>query len=227
MPKILIVEDDQDLTFLVDEWLTSEGYALDICHNGLEGYEYARQGTHDIIILDWDLPGMTGVEICRKYRQNGGTAPILMLTGKSRIDDKEMGLDSGADDYLSKPFHMRELSARLRALARRPSTPVSSTLKVGHLEMDFVSHKFFKGGVEVHLTPKEFALLELLMRRPGEMFSTEAILQRVWSFDSEASSDAVRTSVRRIRQKLDDSDDESQSVIESSRKIGYRLRVPQ
>jgi len=226
MPKILMVEDDRDLAFLVEEWLTSQNYSLDICHDGIEGYEYLRQGNHDIIILDWDLPGMSGVDICRKFRQNGGTTAILMLTGKTRIDDKEVGLDAGADDYLSKPFHMRELSARLRALSRRPAgTSVGSTLKVGSLELDFVSHKFFKNGVEIHLTPKEFAFLELLMRRPGEMFSTDAILQRVWSFDTEATSDAVRTAVRRLRQKLDDSADEAESIIESHRKVGYRLRT--
>jgi DNA-binding response OmpR family regulator len=225
LPKILLVEDDKDLTFLIDEWLRSEHFTLDICHDGKEGYEYVRQGQYDLMIIDWDLPGMSGVDICRKYRLSEGKTPILMLTGKSRIDDKEQGLDSGADDYLTKPFHMRELSARLRALARRPAATVGNLLKVGALEMDFTSHKLYKNGEEVHLTPKEFALLELLMRHPGEVFSTEAILQRVWSMETESTSDAVRTAVRRIRQKLDESDDESSSLIEGIRKVGYRLRI--
>ena len=225
LPKILLVEDDRDLTFLIGDWLRGEKYALEICHDGAEGYEYLLQGQYDLIILDWDLPSMNGVEFCRKYRFNKGLTPILMLTGKSRVDDKEQGLDAGADDYLSKPFHMRELSARLRALLRRPATAANNRLKVGLLELDFTSHKLFKYEKEVHLTPKEFALLEFLMRHPGEVFSTEAILQRVWALDSEVTADAVRTTVRRIRQKLDDTDDESKSIIESNRKIGYRLRL--
>ncbi len=225
LPKILLVEDDRSLTFLVDEWLRSQHYSLDICHDGTEGFEYMLQGNYDLIILDWDLPGMTGTEICKKYRLNHGKTPILMLTGLSRIDDKEQGLDAGADDYLTKPFHMRELSARLRALSRRPPETVGNIVKVGNLELDISSHKLYKDEKEVHLTPKEFAFLEMLMRHPGEVFSMDAILHRVWSLETEATTDAVRTSVRRLRQKIDASDDEATSCIEGIRKIGYRLRV--
>lgn len=225
MPKILLVEDDKDLTFLIDEWLRSEHFTLDICHDGKEGYEYVRQGQYDLMIIDWDLPGMSGVDICRKYRLSEGKTPILMLTGKSRIDDKEQGLDSGADDYLSKPFHMRELSARLRALSRRPVENVGKVIKIGIIEMDLSGHKVYKNGTVVHLTPKEFALLEWLASHPGEMFSIEGLLQRVWPLEKESTSIAVRTAVCRIREKLDDSDDESKSIIEGVRKVGYRLRV--
>jgi two-component system, OmpR family, response regulator len=223
--KILLVEDDKDLALLVREWLEAENYSLDIAHDGMEGYEFLRQGHYDVVVLDWDLPRMTGLEICQKYRATKGVAPILMLTGRGQIADKEMGLDAGADDYLAKPFHMRELSARLRALGRRPTTVVSSVLTVGNLELDTVKHRLCKGGVDVHLLPKDFALLEFLMRHPDEIFSSEAILQRVWNLDTEATSDAVRTSVKRLRKKLDESDDEDSSVIENVRRIGYRLRA--
>lgn len=225
VPKILLVEDDKDLALLVSEWLRSENYSLDIAHDGKEGYEFLRQGHYDVVILDWDLPRMTGVEICQKYRSAKGVAPILMLTGKSQIAEKEEGLDAGADDYLAKPFHMRELSARLRALSRRPTTVVSNTMIVGNLELDVVKHRLSKNGEDVHLLPKDFALLEFLMRHPDEIFSSEAILQRVWNLDTETTSDAVRTSVKRLRKKLDDGDDEDNSIIENVRRIGYRLRA--
>jgi two-component system, OmpR family, response regulator len=227
VPKILLVEDDKDLALLVSEWLHAENYSLDIAHDGKEGYEFLRQGHYDVVILDWDLPRMSGLEICQKYRSNKGVSPILMLTGKSQISEKEQGLDAGADDYLAKPFHMRELSARLRALGRRPTTVVSNVLTVGNLELDAVKHRLSKDGADVHLLPKDFALLEFLMRHPDEIFSSEAILQRVWNLDTEATSDAVRTSVKRLRKKLDESDDEDSSIIENVRRIGYRLRVKQ
>lgn len=225
MTKILLVEDDKDLTQVISEWLMSQNYGLEIAHDGLSGYEFLRQGHFDIAILDWDLPGMTGMEILKKYRSNKGTIPILMLTGKSAITEKEEGLDSGADDYLTKPFSMRELSARLRALARRPSDTLTEVIKVGALELDTVKHKVFKGGKDIHLLPKDFALLEFLMRHPEEVFSSDTLIQRVWNFDSEATSDAVRTSIKRIRKKLDDSEDEDQSIIENVRRIGYRLKA--
>lgn len=224
MPKVLLVEDDKDLTQVIYEWLTSQNYGLEIAHDGLSGYEYLRQGYFDIIILDWDLPGMTGMEILKKYRANKGTCPVLMLTGKTNIEEKEEGLDSGADDYLTKPFSMRELSARLRALSRRPLDTVSEVLKVGEIELDTVKHKVSRAGSDVHLLPKDFALLEFLMRHPDEVFSTETLIQRVWNFDSDATSDAVRTSIKRIRKKLDESDDEDTSIIENVRRIGYRLK---
>jgi DNA-binding response OmpR family regulator len=214
-----------DRSFLIEGWLRGENYTLDICHDGLEGYEFLRQGHYDLLILDWDLPGMSGLEICKKFRAKGGSQPVLILTGKNQIVEKEQGLDSGADDYLCKPFHMRELSARLRALGRRSQAAFSNTLKAGNLEMDISAHKLYKNGAEIHLHPKEYSLLEFLMRHPGDVFSSEAIIQRVWSIDSEASSEAVRTAVRRIRQKLDESEDESLSVIENVRRVGYRLRV--
>lgn len=223
MPKVLLVEDNTDLTTIIKESLEQD-YSLDISHNGAEGLEYLRVGRYDIVILDWDLPEISGVEICRRFRASGGTTPVLMLTGKSQIVDKEQGLDAGADDYLTKPFDMRELAARLRALVRRGTTAATNLLTLRDLELDPVKHTLKKGGQNVHLLKKDFALLEFLMRYPEEIFSTEALLERVWSFDSEATSEAVRTSVKRLRKALDDGNDESDSIIENVRRVGYRLK---
>jgi len=176
------------------------------------------------VILDWNLPGMTGIEICKKYRATRGTSPILMLTAKDQIVEKEAGLDSGADDYLTKPFSMRELSARLRALTRRTYASVGDILQAGKVSLDPIRHRVWRDGNEVHLLPKDFELLEFLMRHPDQVFSTEALVQRVWNFDADVTSNAVRSSVRRIRRELDESDDEDKSIIENVRRVGYRLR---
>ncbi len=224
MPKILLVEDDKDLAKVVTEYLKSEHFTYEVAYDGLSGHEFLIQGHFDLIILDWDLPGMSGVEILKEFRSANGVTPVLMLTGKKEINEKEEGLDTGADDYLTKPFHMRELTARLRALLRRPTQSVSNTIKVGNLEMDPLKHKLYKDGKDIHLLPKDFSLLEFLMRHPDEIFSNEALIQRVWSFEAEATSDALRTSVKRLRKKLDDSDNEDESIIETVRRVGYRLR---
>lgn len=224
MPKILFVEDDKDLTEMVKEWLTADGYTLDVVYDGADGWEYLRQGHYDIVILDWQLPGLSGPEICRNYRGISGIAPVIMLTGRSEITEKEHGFDSGADDYLTKPFNLKELSARIRALLRRPNTPVTDVLVNGDLELDLAKHRITRGGAEIHLLPKEFDLLEFFMRRPDEVFSTEALLQRIWSVDTDATSDALRTSIKRLRKKLDVSEDEAESIIENIPRVGYRLK---
>jgi two-component system phosphate regulon response regulator PhoB len=177
-----------------------------------------------VIILDWNLPGLSGVEICRRFRAMQGSTPILMLTGKTQPNEIEQGLDAGADDYLKKPFIMSELLARLRALSRRSGTVVSTVLKIRNIELDPVKHRVKKDGREVHLLPKDFSLLEFLMRHPDEIFSPEALLRRVWDLDAEASTESLRTAVRRIRRVIDDSDDESDSLIENVRRVGYRLK---
>jgi DNA-binding response OmpR family regulator len=223
--KILLVEDDKDLSLTVSKWLEQQGYSIDTAFDGTEGYEYLKRGRYEVVILDWQLPGMTGVELARKFRAEGGATAILMLTGKGRVEEKEEGLDAGADDYLTKPFNMRELTARIRALLRRSPTPVGESLKVGQIELDPQKRLLRKSGVAIHVVPKDFAVLEFLMRYPGEVFSAEALLQRVWSFDSEASTDAVRTSIKRLRKALDDGADEKNSCIENVRTLGYRLRV--
>jgi DNA-binding response OmpR family regulator len=224
MAKILFVEDDRELAGAVSEWLAGEGYEVEQAYDGLVGWEFLRQYSYDVVILDCHLPSLSGPEICARHRAGGGTVPVIMLTAKIQIVDKIEGFQSGADDYLTKPFHLKELSSRLKALLRRPSTMVVNVIKNGYLELDLVKHRFTKAGVEVHLQPRDFELLEFLLRHLGHVFSTEALLQRIWGSDIEASSDAVRTAVKRLRQKIDISDDPSQSIIENFPRIGYRLR---
>lgn len=225
MAKILIVEDDNELVMLLREWLGAQNYTIDVTSDGRDGLEFIRRGGYDLIILDWNLPGCDGVEICRSYRNNGGVTPILMITAKDKIDDKEEGFDAGADDYLTKPFSMRELSARLRALLKRPPAVVSPVLTMHGIELHAGKYIVRKNNAEVKLMRRDFELLEFFMRHPGQFFSVDSLLDRIWSLDSEATSDAVRSAVKRIRKSLDDeSADESSSIIENVRRIGYRLR---
>jgi DNA-binding response OmpR family regulator len=224
MPQILFVEDDKDLSAVVNEWLTADGYTVEVAHDGLTGWEFLRQYNYDVVILDWNLPGLSGPAMCGRYRAAGGLAPVIMLTAKSQITEKVEGFDSGVDDYLTKPFNLKELSARLRALLRRPQAVVTNVITNGYLELDVVKRRISKGGVEIHLLPRDFELLEFMMRHLDEVFSSEALLQRIWGSDAEATSDALRTSIKRLRQKLDVGDSDAQSFIENIPRVGYRLR---
>jgi DNA-binding response OmpR family regulator len=224
MPQILFVEDDKDLSAVVNEWLTADGYTVEVAHDGLTGWEFLRQYNYDVVILDWNLPGLSGPAMCGRYRAAGGVAPVIMLTAKSQITEKVEGFDSGVDDYLTKPFNLKELSARLRALLRRPQAVVTNVITNGYLELDVVKRRITKGGVEIHLLPRDFELLEFMMRHLDEVFSSEALLQRIWGSDAEATSDALRTSIKRLRQKLDVGDSDAQSFIENIPRVGYRLR---
>lgn len=224
MAKILVIEDDIDFALTVEHALTTANHTVEMAHDGGSATEYLRQGQYDVIILDWQLPDMDGIDILRNFRSRGGITPILMLTGKSQIRDKEVGLDGGADDYLTKPFDARELAARIRALLRRQSVAPSSNLQVHDVVLDPVKHKITKTGKEVHLQPRDFALLEFLMRHPDEIFSSEALLTRVWHQDSEASSAGLRAAMVRIRKAIDDGGDDSKSLIENVARVGYRIR---
>lgn len=224
MAKILFVEDDTDLADMVLEWLKFEHHAVEWVAEGGAGAERLKFGKYDVIVLDWALPGVSGLDICKQYRSEGGTTPIIMLTGMTTVSNKETGLDSGADDYLTKPFSVKELAARIRALLRRQTSAPSNMLKIKNLTLDPGKHNVKRNGTEIHLLPKEFALLEFFMRHPDEVFSSDALLQRVWHFDSEATSEAVRTCLKRLRRKIDDSDDESASLIQTVPRIGYKMR---
>ncbi len=225
MAKILLVEDSPEMASTIVTWLNAEHH--DVVHvlDGLEGLDLLKFEPYDIAILDWELPGMSGLSICKEYRLGGGTTPVLMLTAKAAIDQRTAGLDSGADDYLTKPFSLRELSARIRALMRRPQEIKSNILEVGEISLDTVKYRVMKNGKEVQLMPRDFALLEFLMKNVDHVFSADALLQRVWAGDSDASQSALRTAIKRIRQKLDDGDDESSSIIENIPRVGYRLRA--
>lgn len=225
MAKILVVEDDKELVEILQEWLVGERHVVDVVHDGVEGAERLRMYDYDLAILDWQLPGMDGPDIVRQYRSNGGSIPLIMLTGKTDYIDKEQGLDSGADDYLTKPFHPRELSARLRALLRRSgSNRTSTVLTAGDLSLDTQAFKVTKAGKELSFLPREFALLEFFMRHPNEVFAPEAILNHVWSSESDSAPDTVRVHITRLRSKIDTPG--AKSFICTVHRVGYRFEPP-
>lgn len=221
MAKIVVVEDDKDLVNLIKGILSIERHTIDSVHDGHEALAIIQMHPYDLVILDWMLPGRSGTEICRDYRARGGSAPILMLTAKAEVDDRAEGLDSGADDYLTKPFHPKEFSARVRALLRRPQAVMAKTLKAADIELDPGQIKVFKANQEIHLLPKEFALLELFLRYPTQVFSAEALLDRVWNTDSSASLDTVRTYIKTLRKKIDSNPKDS--LIRTVHGVGYSL----
>jgi len=220
--KILLVEDELDLLELVSMVLTARGHAVQKCSSGDEALGMLRVYKFDLLILDWMMPDVTGLEVLKQYRDMGGNLPVLMLTAKASADDKETGLDSGADDYLTKPFEIKELAARVRALLRRPARVSNSLLETGNLRVDPASCRVEKSGAEIHLRPKVYDLLVFLMRHPDQVFSADALLDRVWLDDSSASPDTVRTHIKLMRKSIHDGD--SSDLIETVRGKGYILR---
>ncbi len=221
MYKALLADDDDALCETMGEFLRLENYNLDVARSGSEAGEYLKQFVYDIILLDWEMPGKSGIEICSEFRSAGGVTPILMLTGKKEIEEREKGLDAGADDYLTKPFHFRELGARLRALLRRPPQIVASVLTARDITLDTKTMKVRKGSQDIPLQPMEFVVLEFLMRNPGEVFSPERLVDRLWESDAEVSLGAIYSCVKRLRKKLDSGED--RSLISSIYSKGYRL----
>jgi DNA-binding response OmpR family regulator len=221
MPKILVVEDDEKLSFAVQCFLKSEHHVVDVVATGEEAIERLSFYTYDMAIIYWILPGLSGVEVCRQYRAKGGHIPILILTAKGQIKDKLTGLDSGSDDYLTKPFDLDELSARVRALLRRPGNIKPAILTVGDLSLDPSSLEVVKNGLPVHLPPKEFALLEFFMRHPNEVFTAEALIERIWSSESDASPESIRPYVYRLRSKVETG--KQPPYIKTMRGKGYML----
>jgi DNA-binding response OmpR family regulator len=220
MAKILVVEDDQELSFAVENWLILEDHVVEVLGNGKEAAERLKFYKYDLLVLDWELPGLSGIEVLNGYRESGGAMPVLMLTGKGEIQDKELGLDAGADDYLTKPFHMKELSARIRALLRRPPTMPANLMKADYLTIDPKAHRVFRGDEEVHLHPKEFAILEFLVRHPQQVFSAEALMDHVWSSYSDASPTNIRAYIAKLRAKIDI--EGKRSVIVTVHGVGYK-----
>ena len=219
MAKILLVEDDLKLAAAISRALESDLHAVEVVNSGLDGLDRLMNYTFDVAILDWVLPEIPGVAICTQFRAGGGTTPILMLTGKSAIGDISKGLDAGADDYLVKPFNPVELNARVRALLRRLPRFNTSTFNCGDLTLCIKTHRVSRGGEDIHLVPKEFALLEFFMRHPNQVFSTDSLLERVWPADAEVSPSLVKTYIAKLRSKLDRDGDES--IIRTVHGLGY------
>lgn len=203
MPKILLVDDDVQLTDKLTVWLSSENYTVESVASGADALQLLEQTAYDIIVLDWTLADTTGLEVCKQFRQQGGKTPIIFLTGRGDIANKEAGLNSGADDYLVKPFDVRELSARLRALLRRPFEVTMTGLEANGLRLEVESRTAYGGTQCLKLTPRECDILEYLLRHPNRNYTAKSLLNYVWPLDTDSSEATVRTIVKTLRQKLD------------------------
>ncbi|MEG3436484.1 two-component system response regulator RppA [Pannus brasiliensis CCIBt3594] len=204
--KILLVDDERELTEPLEEILSREGYRVDIADNGRSGLEKARENEYDLLILDWMLPYRSGLEICQFLRDRGDMTPVLFLTAKDTLDDRVSGLDAGADDYLVKPFQLRELLARVRALLRRsPNFEASSSnrLKIADLELDSENQVAYRQGRAINLSDKEVQLLTLLMTRPGQLITHEQIYQQLWPGEEKPNSNVVPALIRLLRRKIE------------------------
>ena len=222
--RVLVVEDEPRMATLLERGLREEGYAVDVAADGTNGLWLGTENDYDAVVLDVLLPGIDGFEICRRLRAADRWAPVLLLTARDAVDDRVRGLDAGADDYLTKPFSFAELAARVRALVRRRSGSRPALLEVGDLTLDPAVHRACRGDVELALSPKEMALLELLMRHVGDAVTRTQILEHVWDFAYDGLSNVVDQYIGYLRRKIDrpfDRDD-----IETIRGVGYRLRDP-
>jgi len=223
--RVLVVEDERKLGELLRRGLGEEGYAADLADRGEEALWMAQAVSYDAIVLDVMLPGADGFEICRRMRGNGVWSPVLMLTARDAVDDRVSGLDAGADDYLAKPFAFEELLARLRALTRRAPAERPPVLEVGDLRLDPASHNAWRGDQDLVLSAKEFALLELFMRRPGLTLSRTQLLDGAWDMAFESRSNVIDVYIRYLREKIDRPF--GRDSIETIRGVGYRLRAEQ
>lgn len=223
--RILLVEDNRRLSDSLRTILTEDGYAVDTAYDGVEGEEMALLTAYDVIVLDIMLPKRDGIEVCRSLRDQRVTTPVIMLTARDAVDDRVKGLDSGADDYLVKPFEVKELRARLRALLRRDSDNKGANLVVADLSLDPATHYAWRGDTPLDLTAKEFALLEYLMRNLNRLVTRDMVTQHLWDYDHNTSSNVVDVYIRRLRRKVDDPYDIK--LIETVRGAGYRLHDPE
>jgi DNA-binding response OmpR family regulator len=219
---MLVVEDNPAIAAATRSILVDAGHAVDVASDGLDALEWAATYPYDLVILDVILPGMDGVAVCRALRERGSRMPILMLTALDAIEDRVAGLDAGADDYLAKPFAGAELLARVRALRRRGMGEAAPTLRVGDLELDPAAREVHRAGKGIRLTSKEFALLEVLARHPGQVFPQDRLIDAVWDADFKAESNVVEVYIRSLRRKIDGG--RRDGLIETVRGAGYRLR---
>lgn len=223
--RILLIEDNHRLSDSLRAMLVEDGYAVDAAYDGVEGEDMALLTSYDIIILDVMLPKRDGIEVCRSLRDQKVATPILMLTARDALDDRVLGLDSGADDYLVKPFEIKELRARLRALLRRDSGNKSGNLVIEDLQVDPATHYVWRGETQIDLTAKEYALLEYMMRNPNRLITREMVVAHLWDYDQSIASNVVDVYIRRLRRKMDDP--YPVKLIETVRGAGYRLHKPE
>ncbi|HEV7604295.1 MAG TPA: response regulator transcription factor [Candidatus Limnocylindrales bacterium] len=223
--RVLVVEDEPAIAQAVRAALQADGHAVDLVGDGREALTWAETYAYDLVVLDIVLPGLNGLEVCDRLRASGFREPILMLTALDGVEHRVAGLDRGADDYLAKPFAMTELRARIRALGRRTAPERAPRLVVGDLELEPSTLGVIRGGQPVRLTAREFALLELLARHPGQIFGRERLIDALWDAEFAAESNVVEVYIRSLRRKVDGG--RRNGLIETIRGAGYRLRVPE
>jgi len=220
--RVLVVEDEVRMAGVLQRALKEEGHAVDVAGDGPQGLWLATENQYAAIVLDVMLPGMDGFELCRRLRESGAWAPVLMLTARDGVTDRVRGLDAGADDYLVKPFSLMELAARLRALARRDGRVRTPVLVEGDLRLDPAAKRAWRAGTELHLSPKEYSLLEFFLRHPGRVLTRSQIIEAVWDFAYDGGSNVVDQYVNYLRRKIDSPF--GRHDLETVRGMGYRLR---
>lgn len=223
--RLLYVEDEMDILESTTRRLRADGHTVDACDRGDDAEDYIAMTDYDAIILDIMLPGKDGIEILENMRKSGNNTPVILLTAKDTIDDRVRGLDAGSDDYLTKPFAYEELSARIRALSRRPVTTeqISNILSIANLQMDLASHEVRREDERIKLSAKEFAILEYMLRNQGQVLAREQIEQQAWSYDFEGGSNVVDVYIRYLRKKIDSNYEPK--LIHTVRGIGYILKI--
>jgi two-component system OmpR family response regulator len=221
MTRVLVVEDELRLASVLEEALSEAQYTVDVATDGDEALLFAQTATYDAMVLDVLLPGLSGIDVCRRLRSSGSLTPILLLTARDAEEDKIAGLDSGADDYLTKPFTFGELLARLRALLRRNASQKTGVLQVSELTLDPATRVVRWRGEPIDLTARDYAVLETLMRRPGWVVTRDAMIESVWGFDCSESSNLIEVYIRRLRRKLEQHG--APPLIQTVRGAGYRL----
>ncbi|KYC42318.1 two-component system response regulator [Scytonema hofmannii PCC 7110] len=219
---ILLVEDEVKLARFVELELNSEGYKVSVAHDGITGLTLARESSPDLAILDWMLPGLTGLELCRRLRATGNKVPVILLTAKDEVSDRVAGLDAGADDYVVKPFSIEELLARIRAHLRRTQETEEDLLQFEDLKLNRTTREVFRGNRAIELTAKEFDLLEYLLSHPRQVFTRDLILEKVWGYDFMGDSNIIEVYVRYLRLKLEENNEKR--LIHTVRGVGYALR---
>ena len=221
--RILVVEDEHRIAHSLQKGLEQERFAVDVAYTGNEGYDFASTEEYDMIVLDLMLPGMDGIEICKELRKKNIHTPILLLTAKSQVFEKVNGLNSGADDYLTKPFSFEELLARVRALLRRKGTVVQTTLSIEDLVMDVARFEVKRGNEIISLTGKEFSLLEFLLSKKNQIVTKDLIIQHIWNFDADILPNTVEVYIKKLRDKIDTKFPSKKQLIKTIRGFGYKL----
>ena len=222
--KVLAVEDEKKIAALIRKGLEEHGFVVDICHNGTEGYALATTRSYDAILLDIMVPGRDGLSILRQLREQKNGVPVILLTARGELNERVEGLNLGADDYLTKPFFIDELVARLHAVMRRKTGDQLSLLEAGDLTVNLITRDVKRGTEKVELTTREFALLTYLMRSPGRVFTRTQICEHVWNYHHDPSTNLVDVYVQRVRKKINDN--QEQPLIETVRGVGYRFCKP-